>query len=274
MLTRNEQDLYLAPRVRKNRLNIDPNSLLPKLPSPSELKPFPTVVQTIFRGHEGRVRSVAIDPVSANARCSLLIDANQVIDWYCACNWRRRRHCESLGAAHGQASLVRQAQQRGGRQRGPVAAREGLLHPGCGHCRGCLLNGPHARQRHSGSRPGKQRRPCGWLRICDKWTATSPPGRQGAVSEMGPAGHQARGPGCLDKDHRAIDSQGYQLAQERRSLCDRLTHWAAQLGGNPHALETPHTNTVPETVRPRADSCFPPPQAAVLCGYPADNPVL
>ncbi|KAK3942714.1 NUC169 domain-containing protein [Diplogelasinospora grovesii] len=55
-------DLYLAPRVRKNRLNIDPNSLLPKLPSPSELKPFPTVAQTVFRGHEGRVRSVAIDP--------------------------------------------------------------------------------------------------------------------------------------------------------------------------------------------------------------------
>ncbi|KAA8636029.1 hypothetical protein SMACR_04598 [Sordaria macrospora] len=55
-------DLYLAPRVRKNRLNIDPNSLLPKLPSPSELKPFPTVAQTVFRGHDGRVRSVAIDP--------------------------------------------------------------------------------------------------------------------------------------------------------------------------------------------------------------------
>ncbi|KAK0617910.1 NUC169 domain-containing protein [Bombardia bombarda] len=55
-------DLYLAPRIRKNRLNIDPNSLLPKLPSPSELKPFPTVTQTIFRGHEGRVRSCAIDP--------------------------------------------------------------------------------------------------------------------------------------------------------------------------------------------------------------------
>ncbi|KAK3300312.1 NUC169 domain-containing protein [Chaetomium fimeti] len=55
-------DLYLAPRIRKNRLNIDPNSLLPKLPSPSELKPFPTAVQTIFRGHEGRVRSVSVDP--------------------------------------------------------------------------------------------------------------------------------------------------------------------------------------------------------------------
>jgi ribosome biogenesis protein ERB1 len=55
-------DLYLAPRIRKNRLNIDPNSLLPKLPRPEELKPFPTVCQTTFRGHDGRVRSLNIDP--------------------------------------------------------------------------------------------------------------------------------------------------------------------------------------------------------------------
>lgn len=55
-------DLYLAPRVRKNRLNIDPNSLLPKLPRPEDLKPFPTVCQTIFRGHDGRVRTLAVDP--------------------------------------------------------------------------------------------------------------------------------------------------------------------------------------------------------------------
>jgi len=55
-------DLYLAPRIRKNRLNIDPNSLLPKLPRPEELKPFPTVCQTTYRGHDGRVRSLNIDP--------------------------------------------------------------------------------------------------------------------------------------------------------------------------------------------------------------------
>ncbi|KAF4978892.1 hypothetical protein FZEAL_4778 [Fusarium zealandicum] len=55
-------DLYLAPRIRKNRLNIDPNSLLPKLPRPEDLKPFPTLNQTIFHGHEGRVRSVAFSP--------------------------------------------------------------------------------------------------------------------------------------------------------------------------------------------------------------------
>ena len=55
-------DLYLAPRIRKNKLNIDPNSLLPKLPRPEELRPFPTVCQTIFKGHKGRVRSVSFSP--------------------------------------------------------------------------------------------------------------------------------------------------------------------------------------------------------------------
>ena len=55
-------DLYLAPRVRRTKMNIDPESLLPKLPSPEELKPFPSSCTKIFEGHKGRVRSVAIDP--------------------------------------------------------------------------------------------------------------------------------------------------------------------------------------------------------------------
>lgn len=55
-------DLYLAPRIRRSKLNIDPESLLPKLPSPEELRPFPTTCATIFQGHEGRVRSLAVDP--------------------------------------------------------------------------------------------------------------------------------------------------------------------------------------------------------------------
>ena len=54
-------DLYLAPRIRRNKLNIDPESLLPRLPSPDELRPFPTMCATIFRGHRGRVRSLAVD---------------------------------------------------------------------------------------------------------------------------------------------------------------------------------------------------------------------
>ena len=36
-------DLYLCPRKIKHRVNVDdPSVLLPKLPSPNELKPFPT----------------------------------------------------------------------------------------------------------------------------------------------------------------------------------------------------------------------------------------
>ena len=54
-------DLYLAPRVRRSKLNIDPESLLPKLPDPSELKPFPTTCAAVYRGHVGRVRSLAVD---------------------------------------------------------------------------------------------------------------------------------------------------------------------------------------------------------------------
>ena len=56
-------DLYLAPRVRKSKLNVDPESLLPQLPSLDDLRPFPTTCATLFRGHHGRVRSLAIDPL-------------------------------------------------------------------------------------------------------------------------------------------------------------------------------------------------------------------
>ncbi|KAL9109438.1 MAG: hypothetical protein Q9227_005946 [Pyrenula ochraceoflavens] len=55
-------DLYLAPRVRRSKLNIDPESLLPKLPSPEELKPFPTRCSLTFSGHTERVRTCAFDP--------------------------------------------------------------------------------------------------------------------------------------------------------------------------------------------------------------------
>lgn len=58
-------DLYLAPRVRRTKLNIDPESLLPKLPNPDELRPFPTHEAGRFRGHKGRVRTLAIDPSGA-----------------------------------------------------------------------------------------------------------------------------------------------------------------------------------------------------------------
>lgn len=56
-------DLYLAPRTRRVKLNIDPESLIPKLPAPRELRPFPTTSCVNFR-HPGdtRVRCVSLAP--------------------------------------------------------------------------------------------------------------------------------------------------------------------------------------------------------------------
>lgn len=55
-------DLYLAPRVRRKRLDIEnPEDLLPKLPSPRELRPFPTHTDVVY-AHAGRVRTAAPDP--------------------------------------------------------------------------------------------------------------------------------------------------------------------------------------------------------------------
>ncbi|KAK3279018.1 Ribosome biogenesis protein 1 [Cymbomonas tetramitiformis] len=55
-------DLYLCPRTRKKRINIDPESLLPKLPKPKDLQPFPTTLCVQYEGHTGPVWSVSVDP--------------------------------------------------------------------------------------------------------------------------------------------------------------------------------------------------------------------
>lgn len=55
-------DLYLAPRQRKNKLNIDPESLIPNLPSPKDLRPFPIRTSTIYKGHNGAIRTLSVDP--------------------------------------------------------------------------------------------------------------------------------------------------------------------------------------------------------------------
>lgn len=48
-------DLYLCPRGKKNRINVDPQSLVPKLPKPQDLQPFPTTLLLRYTGHQGRV---------------------------------------------------------------------------------------------------------------------------------------------------------------------------------------------------------------------------
>eukprot|EP01112_Ceratiomyxa_fruticulosa_P021997 TRINITY_DN793_c1_g1_i1.p1 TRINITY_DN793_c1_g1~~TRINITY_DN793_c1_g1_i1.p1 ORF type:complete len:839 (+),score=244.60 TRINITY_DN793_c1_g1_i1:148-2664(+) len=56
-------DLYLAPRLRVMRRHFtDPNELLPDLPAPKDLRPFPTTEAMKFVGHKGRIRSISIHP--------------------------------------------------------------------------------------------------------------------------------------------------------------------------------------------------------------------
>ncbi|KAF9649650.1 ribosome biogenesis protein ERB1 [Thelephora ganbajun] len=58
-------DLYLAPRIQRTRLRIDPNSLIPKLPSPSSLKPFPTYKSLDFSHGASRVCCISASPDGA-----------------------------------------------------------------------------------------------------------------------------------------------------------------------------------------------------------------
>ncbi|OVA04256.1 WD40 repeat [Macleaya cordata] len=53
-------DLYLCPRTRKKRINIDPESLKPKLPSRKDLKPYPLTCYLEYKGHMGAVISISI----------------------------------------------------------------------------------------------------------------------------------------------------------------------------------------------------------------------
>jgi ribosome biogenesis protein ERB1 len=55
-------DLYLAPRIQRKKLNIDPSTLIPKLPSPSSLKPFPNYKSLKFIHAKGRARCISVSP--------------------------------------------------------------------------------------------------------------------------------------------------------------------------------------------------------------------
>jgi ribosome biogenesis protein ERB1 len=56
-------DLFMCPRMTKKKLAIsDPNTLLPELPSPNDLKPFPTHTSIEYKFHSKCVRSISVSP--------------------------------------------------------------------------------------------------------------------------------------------------------------------------------------------------------------------
>lgn len=44
------------------QLTIQPEDLLPQLPNPKDLQPFPTVMSMVYEGHTDMVRSIAVEP--------------------------------------------------------------------------------------------------------------------------------------------------------------------------------------------------------------------
>lgn len=55
-------DLYLCPRAKRMKLTIDAEYLIPKLPSPKDLQPFPTVESMVFEGHTDMIRTISVEP--------------------------------------------------------------------------------------------------------------------------------------------------------------------------------------------------------------------
>lgn len=71
-------DLYLLPRQVKMRPNIRAEDLLPKLPQPRDLQPFPTTQAMVYEGHTGPVLCISVEPsghrlVSGSADNSLRV---------------------------------------------------------------------------------------------------------------------------------------------------------------------------------------------------------
>jgi ribosome biogenesis protein ERB1 len=55
-------DLYLCPRGKRMRVTVQPEDLIPKLPSSKDLQPFPNVQSLIYRGHTSIIRTISVEP--------------------------------------------------------------------------------------------------------------------------------------------------------------------------------------------------------------------
>lgn len=55
-------DLYLCPRQRKMRVNVDAEDLIPQLPKPKDLQPFPSIQSIVYEGHTDCVLCLSLEP--------------------------------------------------------------------------------------------------------------------------------------------------------------------------------------------------------------------
>ena len=102
-------DLYLCPRRSRRKLHIDPQSLIPALPKPSELRPFPSRLAVRYTGHTGSVRSISVHP-SGQWLLSGSEDGSvrlwEVSSGRCFKRWQIDAQREEAGEGASAASLV------------------------------------------------------------------------------------------------------------------------------------------------------------------------
>lgn len=55
-------DLVMSARVIRKKLDIKEEDLMPNLPKPEDLKPFPTKENITFKGHESSIRAMCVEP--------------------------------------------------------------------------------------------------------------------------------------------------------------------------------------------------------------------
>ena len=54
-------DLFMSSRTIRKKLDIKENDLLPDLPNPDQLKPFPSKETIIYKGHESSIKAICVD---------------------------------------------------------------------------------------------------------------------------------------------------------------------------------------------------------------------
>ncbi|EDO39231.1 predicted protein, partial [Nematostella vectensis] len=112
--------LRLLFRSHSRNVQINPEELLPKLPKPKDLQPFPTTEALVYEGHSGMVRCVTVDPTGqwlatgsddksvkfwevATGRCTKTVTLDRSIQ---SIDWNPNPQCSLVAVAMGDSALV------------------------------------------------------------------------------------------------------------------------------------------------------------------------
>ena len=189
---------------------MDPESLIPKLPRPRDLRPFPTAEALRYEGHTGKVRALSVDPtgqwLATGTWCMGCLASR--VPWLTALGsvalaFRLgRRNAAALGGRDGAVRAhVDAAGRRGRRQVQPVAQR---LAP-----RRCLVRRNAESEKHTDALAdrfvecgdlGNGSQGVDGVRVSAAVCAAAGPGGDGPAA----AGGELQGPRCKDGCPRCV----------------------------------------------------------------------